>query len=84
MYSIIIADIAPRMPGNLMHFNLPRLLRYAFGIQGLFTSPLIIGLMEIALIDKWECTLLGFSLRDERKSKPDRHGKLRRNHHIKI
>ena len=27
MYSIIIADIAPMTPGNLTHFNWPRLLR---------------------------------------------------------
>ena len=27
MYSIIIADIAPMTPGDLMHFNWPRLLR---------------------------------------------------------
>ena len=26
MYPIIIADIAPRIPGSLMHFNWPRLL----------------------------------------------------------
>ena len=26
MYSIIIADIAPRIPGDLTHFNWPRLL----------------------------------------------------------
>ena len=27
MYSIIIADIAPMTPGDLTHFNWPRLLR---------------------------------------------------------
>ena len=26
IYLIIIADIAPRIPGSLMHFNWPRLL----------------------------------------------------------
>ena len=26
MYSIIIADIAPKIPGDLTHFNWPRLL----------------------------------------------------------
>ena len=26
MYPIIIADIAPRIPGSLMHFNWPKLL----------------------------------------------------------
>ena len=26
MYPIIIADIAPRIPGGLMHFDWPRLL----------------------------------------------------------
>ena len=26
MYPIIIADIAPKIPGDLMHFNWPRLL----------------------------------------------------------
>ena len=28
MYSIIIANIAPRIPGSLTHFHWPRLLRY--------------------------------------------------------
>ena len=84
MYLIITANIAPRIPGNLTHFNWPRLLQYVFSIQGLFTSPIIIGLTEKVHIDKWKCIVLGFSLRVERKSKPDRHGKLRRNHHKNI
>ena len=28
MYPILIADIAPRIPGNLMHFHWPRLSRH--------------------------------------------------------
>ena len=48
MYLIIIADIAPMMPGSLAHFNWPRLLRKYLDIQGLFTNPIIKGLTNTA------------------------------------
>ena len=46
-YPIIIADIAPRVPSSLTHFNWPRLLRQT-KLQGLIfffvTRPTLIGL----------------------------------------
>ena len=46
-YPIIIADIAPRVLGNLMHFNWPRLLRKSqITGFGCYKRPTIFGFIE--------------------------------------
>ena len=39
IYPIIIADIAPRIPGSLTHFNWPRLLCYKLYYRVYLQNP---------------------------------------------